>query len=314
MEPYHPLQAIEEPPSLRYTFVPPLESYAEVSRTNYLVAALQYQHSILVENTQAEPFPFCQDLYVSRELRKTSYFVEGNGYTNLRRIEDFVVLEYVPRLSAPPRKHPNYRTFVRLQKQFNYLHKQARDFKKNYFSRAWIETNCSDNFQELFKYDLDQPHTDSFKRIFHQIALETQRYLTLNKYHLIQLAHLETGISYSLLHDSFKAPDPDIDQEFISDYWIHPEETEYKRYIFDYWHRPSDREVSAPAWEFDQVAAKGWNQYPFVPFQRPRPRNWILTTCPIATRHQFSDCAGDPDAFRYGSSPRFQHCDLVGGF
>ena len=314
MHPYHPIQAIEEPPSLRYSFVPPLESYAEVRRTNYLVAAQQYEHSILIENTQAEPFPYCEDYYILHKLRKTSYFVESNGFTNLRRIEDLVVLDFIPELIEPPRKHRYYQNFVRLKKQFNYLYKQALDFKRNYLSRVWIETYCSENFQELFQYDQYQPHTDIFERIIHQITLETQRYLTLNKYHLIWLAHLDSGVPYNYSHHSVKAPDPDIDQQFFSTSWTHPEETSFSRYIFDYWQVPGDRAVTAPAWSLEEVTDKGWDQYPFVPLQRPRPENWILTTCPIATRHKCSDYPGDQDAFCYGRSLRFQHCDSVGGF
>ena len=301
MQRYHNIQEVEEPPSLRYTFVDPLQSYEEISRTNYLIAAFLYENSILIENLGAEPFPYCEDDYIRHKIQKSSYFVEANSLTNQRRIEDLVVLYFDPILTPLPRKHRNYDVWLRLHKQFNYLHKQAREFRLNYFSRLWMQTHSSTNFQELFQFDPDQPHTDIFEKILNQITLETQRYLTLNKYHLIQRAHLYNHIDYGYLYWSAEAQDPDIDRKYFSEYWTHREDTEFSRYIFDYLQNPYERTDKAPAWTLEQVTDKGWDcNYPFAPFQRPRPENWIYTTCPIATRHRYTDSTFDPDSVRYG--------------
>ena len=199
--------------------------------------------------------------------------MEGNKFTNLRRIEDLVVLDFTPDLMITPEEHSYYDNYIKLRKQFNYLNKQVREFKSNYLSKAWIEQYYSVNFQDLFKYDPDQPHTAIFEKIIHQITLETQRYLTLNKYHLIQLADLETGVPYKFIHRSVKAQDPDIDQGFFRTHWTSQEETLFYRYIFDYYQVPGQRAVEAPAWSLEEVTDKGWDCYPFVPIQRPRPVN-----------------------------------------
>ena len=107
MQRYHPIQEVEEPPSLRYTFVDPLQSYEEISRTNYLIAAFLYENSILIEDLGAEPFPYCEDTYILHKIQKSSYFVEANSLTNQRRIEDLVVSYFEPILTPLPRKHRN---------------------------------------------------------------------------------------------------------------------------------------------------------------------------------------------------------------
>ena len=296
-QPYHNIQTVEEPPSLRYIFVEPLQSYEEIHQSNYPIAALLYQQSILVENIAAEPFPYCEDSRVLNKIRRTSYFVEASPYTNLRRIEDLVVLYFDPKLNQLPSKHRDYNVWLRLHKQFNWLYKQAREFKRTYCSRVLDYQD----FQELFQHDSDQPYTQIFERIFHQIELETQRYIILNKYHLIQQAHLHNHISYSRLYWTDQVPEPDIDAEYFSDHWNHQDDTEFSRYIFDYFRDPHERSIAAPAWELEQVTDKGWDQvYPFAPFGGERTYLWIYGTCPIATRHRYTDLDFDPEFRRYG--------------
>ena len=158
------------------------------------------------------------------------------------------------------------------------------------------------DFQELFQHDPDQPYTQIFERIYHQIELETQRYIILNKYHLIQQAHLHNHIDYSTLYWTDQVPEPDIDAKyFISDYWNHQDDTEFSQYIFDYFRDPHERSTAAPSWELEQVTDKGWDQeYPFAPFGGPRTDLWIYRTSPIATRHRYTDLDFDPEFRRYG--------------
>ena len=292
---------IEETPSLRYTFVDPLQSYQELSRTNYLIAAFLYENSILVENLEAEPFPYCEDYYILQKIQKTSYFVESSPLVNQRRIEDLVVSYFDPVLTEYPDCHEHHDAWLRLHKQFNYLHKQVHEFKRSYFSRVWMQAHSVTNFQELFQEDPYQPHTQIFEKLIHQIELETQRYLTLNKYHLINRAHLYHHIDYEHSYHSREAQVPDIDQEYFSDYWIHRDETEFRRYIFDYLQNPVERARQAPAWTLEEVTEKGWDcNYPFAPSNRPREANWVRTTPPIATRNLYTDLLFDPDTIRYG--------------
>ena len=308
-------QEVEVPPSLRYMFVNPLESYAEFRRSNYLIAGLLYRHSILVENFQAETFPYCQDLSVLSRLQQTSYFIEGDEFTNLRRIEDLVVIDFRPDLIITPEGNRYYNNYISLRKQFNYLKQQVQEFRRSYFSRAWIERYYSINFQELFQFDPHQSHTDIFEKIIHQIELETQRYLTLNKYHLIHLAHLETGVPYQFIHRSVRAKDPNIDQRFLNIHWrTSQQETLFCRYIFDYCQDPQERATEAPAWTLAQVSDNVQDRYPFVPIQEARSANWILTTSPIATRFKFSDFTGDQDAIRYGQAQSSWNNGSSGGW
>ena len=301
MQRWHPIQEVEVPPSLRYTFVDPLQSYEEISRTNYLIAAFLYKHSILVENLEAEPFPYCEDSYILHKIQKTSYFVEASPLVNQRRIEDLVVSYFEPILTEFPSCHENYDAWLRLHKQFNYLYKQAREFKRSYFSRVWMQTHSATNFQELFQRDPLQPHTEIFEKLLNQIELETQRYLTLNKYHLINRAHLYHHIDYRCSYYSREAQVPDIDKKYFSQYWTHRDDTEFSRYIFDYLQDPHERARKAPAWTLEEVTEKGWDcNYPFAPSHRPRSANWIYTTPPIATRHLYTDSTFDPDTVRYG--------------
>ena len=127
-------QEVETPPSLRYTFVEPLGSYAEARRRNFPIAALLFRHSILVESYQAEPFPFLQDPAILSRIQQTSYFIEGDEFTNLRRIEDLVVIDFRPDLIITPEGHPYFRNYIKLRKQFNYLNQQVQEFKRNYHS------------------------------------------------------------------------------------------------------------------------------------------------------------------------------------
>ena len=298
-QPYHNIQEVEQPPSLRYTFVEPLQSYEDIPQSNHPIAALLYQDSILVENLDAEPFPYCEDDRVLNKIKRTSYFVEASPYTNLRRIEDLVVLYFDPKLHQFPSRHSDYDVWLRLHKQFNWLYKQAREFKRTYCARVLD----NQDFQELFQNDPDQPYTQVFARIFHQIELETQRYIILNKYHLIQNIHLHNlRISYSTLYWTDHVPEPDIDARYlISDDWIHQDDTEFSRYIFDYYRDPDARSIVCPAWELEQVTDKGWDrEYPFAPFGGPRTPLWIYGTCPIATRHRYTDLDFDPEYRRYG--------------
>ena len=287
-------QEVEEPPSLRYTFVEPLESIAEARRRNFLIAGLLFRHSILVENYQAEPFPFLQDSSILSRLQQTSYFIEGDEFTNLRRIEDLVVIDFRPDLIITQEGHPYFRNYIKLRKQFNYLNQQVQEFKRNYHSRVF-------NFQVLFQNDPHQPHTQVFENLIHQVELESQRYLTLNKYHLIHLAHLESEVPYQCIHRSVRAEDPSIDQRFLGIHWLtSDQETLFSRYIFDYWENPQDRATEAPAWTLAQVSDNLQDRYPFVPIQEARAAHWIFTTSPIATRFKYSNYSGDQDSIRYG--------------
>ena len=88
---------------------------------NYLIVALLYNTSFLEENLQAKPFDFLEDPIINTELTSTKYFIEGDKLTNLRRVEDLVVLDFEPKLTQFPPHHRFLPIYHELKKEFKYI-------------------------------------------------------------------------------------------------------------------------------------------------------------------------------------------------
>ena len=145
---------IKVPTSLRYTFKQSLDYFPVTKncKPNYLIAGLLYNNSLLEENLEAQPFPYLEDDRLRFELKKTGYFLVGSEHTIVRRIEDFVVLDYKPSFTTPTElQYPNYQTpnwlychlapvTHKLQRQVAYLEQQVKDLPTTVF-QSWISAH-----------------------------------------------------------------------------------------------------------------------------------------------------------------------------
>ena len=183
---------ISVPTSLRYTFKRNFDWFPvlEGSKTNYLISGLLYNDSILVENLEAEPFPFLEDYSICQELVRTKYFLKGNELTILRRIEDFVASDFEPQVTKYPCGCVPKPATDELQKQFAYLDQQVKEFKPLIF-QSWISAHNKHLFNHQDELKVD--HSRVVQRLYNQIELETKRYLTLNKYHIIREVAIQFG-------------------------------------------------------------------------------------------------------------------------
>ena len=200
------------PNTLWYTFKHNFDWFPvlEGSKTNYLIAGLLYNDSILVENLEAQPFPFFEDQQICQEIYRTEYFLKGNKLTILRQIEDLVVVDFEPLIIDYPEACLPARATNELKKQFVYLDQQVKEFKPLIF-QSWISAHNKHLFSCLT--DLEVDHSRVVERLLNQIKLETKQYSTLNKYHIIQEVASEFGYEPSdcgRLHQTLRTFTPSV--------------------------------------------------------------------------------------------------------
>ena len=283
---------IEIPTSLRYTFKQSLD-YLPVTKyckPNYLIAGLIYNNSLLEENLEAQPFPYLEDGRLKNELRKTQYFLQGTELTVVRRIEDFVAIDYEPSLIDLPDHHRLAPVSNRLKRQVAYLEQQVEKLPETIF-KSWIKAHN----EHLFKHpkELGVDHSVVVERLYHQIQLESTRYLTLNKYHLLQQVKLEYDLEYwelSCLYNTwqrFSLPVKNRVEHRLER--LDPSTS----YLFDFGNIIEER---LPRW-----TKRDWqerNHYPFTELRTARSVDWLNTTLTACTRWVYSDLEIDTEEIR----------------
>ena len=294
------------PSSLRYTFKEDLDWFpvTKDSEPNYLVSALYYNNSFLLENLLAQPFPYLQDPFVRADLTCDQYFVNGYELTNARRIEDLAVLDFEPELSCLAPNHKLLPIQHELRKEFNYLHSQVKYYKRRLFD-IWVEHNHQDLFKFASSDNEVVDHPYEIGRLFHQFELESIRYLKLNKFHLIQAKADQHNLSIGAknqLYTSWKRfvnPKVEVHRHFleVADPGL--------KYVYDYdldpFHRRFERHWDLESEVELRKTSKKPLIYPFTPLKSVRKEQWVQSTRPANTRFVFSDLGFDPEEKRFGS-------------
>ena len=285
---------IERPTSLRYTFKQSLD-YLPVTKhckPNYLIAGLIYNDSLLEENLEAQPFPYLQDGRIKHELRKTKYFLVGSQFTIVRRIEDFVAIGFEPSFTDLPDHHRLAPVANRLKRQVAYLEQQVERLPATIF-KSWISVHHEHLFKDPKKLEVD--HSVVVERLYHQIQLESVRYLTLNKYHLLQQAKLEYGLEYwelSCLYDTWQRFSLPVKNRVEHQLERLDPTTSY---LFDFGNIVQER---LPRWTKEDWTER--NHYPFTELRTARSVDWLKTTLPACTRFVYSDLEIDSEELRLG--------------
>ena len=284
----------EAPTSLRYTFKQSLDFFPVTKhcKPNYLIGGLLYNNSLLEENIKAEPFSYLEDHRICTELCRTGYFLKGSELTILRRIEDLVVLNFEPLLAPLPEGHRLAPVVYKLKKQFAYLEKQVQDLTPFVF-QTWITNHHKYLFDNPKEIKVD--HSIVVERLFNQIELESQRYRTLNKYHLIQEVALEFGLDIynrKQLYNTWPCHAPTVSPRYI-----HPLEhlDPQTNYLFDFGNIPEER---PPSWYVKEEQDR--LHYPITKLQTVRGVDWVKSVLPACTRFVYSDLNCDPEEIRLG--------------